>query len=152
MEEIIPVTADNLEQCITLYSKVFNSEPWNENWTYEAAKNRLSDLLYTPKSLIFALFSHQQLVGFIGGNCKENDKGTTFYLAELCIDNQIQGKGYGSKLLSHLEKELKEKKVQSINKKRHPLTGMACFSNWNLLAVTLPFALPCLYYRLLLAW
>lgn len=114
MEEIIPVTADNLEQCITLYSRVFNSEPWNENWTYEAAKSRLSDLLYTPKSLIFALFSHQQLVGFIGGNCKENDKGTTFYLAELCIDNQTQGKGYGSKLLSHLEKELKEKNVQSI--------------------------------------
>lgn len=41
---------------------------------------------------------------------------------------------------------------QGMNKKRHPLTGMACFSNWNLLAVTLPFALPCLYYRLLLAW
>ncbi|MED0731685.1 GNAT family N-acetyltransferase, partial [Aneurinibacillus aneurinilyticus] len=114
MEEIIPVTADNLEQCITLYSRVFNSEPWNENWTHEAARSRLSDLLHTPKSLIFALFSHQRLVGFIGGNCKETDKGTTFYLAELCIDNQAQGNGYGSRLLSHLENELKKQNVQSI--------------------------------------
>jgi aminoglycoside 6'-N-acetyltransferase I len=113
-EKIIPITTDNLEQCIELYIRVFNSEPWNESWTYETTKERLSDLLHTPKSLVFALFDNHKLVGFIGGNCKKNYGGMTFYLAELCIDNEIQGKGYGSKLLKHLEKKLKAMNVQSI--------------------------------------
>ncbi|WP_081430722.1 MULTISPECIES: GNAT family N-acetyltransferase [Anoxybacillaceae] len=38
----------------------------------------------------------------------------TFYLAELCINNEIQGKGYGSKLLQFLEEELQKKNVKSI--------------------------------------
>ncbi|MEW5323804.1 hypothetical protein V2J23_17295 [Geobacillus thermoleovorans] len=48
-ETVVPITTDNLEQCIELYIKVFNSEPWNESWTYETAKERLTDLLHTPK-------------------------------------------------------------------------------------------------------
>ena len=48
-ETIAPMTAEHLEQCIELYMKVFNRDPWNESWTYETAKERLTDLLYTPK-------------------------------------------------------------------------------------------------------
>jgi hypothetical protein len=35
-------------------------------------------------------------IGFIAGNSKTTYQGITFYLAELCINNEIQGKGYGS--------------------------------------------------------
>jgi aminoglycoside 6'-N-acetyltransferase I len=114
LEEIIRVSADSMQECIELYTKVFNDEPWNESWTHEAAGERLLDLLHTPKSLLFSLSSHGRLAGLIGGNCKRHCGGTTFYLAELCIDNKIQGKGYGSKLLTHLERELKSMGVQSI--------------------------------------
>ncbi|MED3985791.1 hypothetical protein P4646_17275 [Peribacillus simplex] len=53
MTEMVPLTSENLELCIELYMNVFNSEPWNERWTYETAKERLSDLLHTPKFLGF---------------------------------------------------------------------------------------------------
>ncbi|WP_183041151.1 hypothetical protein [Salipaludibacillus neizhouensis] len=41
--KIEPITIDKLEQCIDLYMKVFNSEPLNETWSYEDAKERLTD-------------------------------------------------------------------------------------------------------------
>lgn len=113
-ETVVPITADNLEQCIELYINVFNSEPWNETWTYQTAKERLTDLLHTPKSLGFLLYDNNNLIGFIAGNSKKSYTGLTFYLAELCINNKIQGKGYGSKLLLCLEDELKKRGVQSL--------------------------------------
>ncbi|WP_429747994.1 GNAT family N-acetyltransferase [Bacillus salipaludis] len=113
-ETIVPITIDKMEQCIELYINVFNGEPWNENWTYQVAKERLTDLLHTPKFLGFLLYYNGDLIGFIAGNSKKTYTGLTFYLAELCINNQIQGKGYGSKLLLYLEDELNKRGIQSL--------------------------------------
>ncbi len=113
-ETLEPFTINKLDQCIELYINVFNSEPWNEPWTYQSAKERLTDLIHTPKFLGFLLFENDNLIGFIAGNSKKSYSGLTFYLAELCINSQIQGKGYGSKLLLYLEDELKQRKIQSL--------------------------------------
>jgi aminoglycoside 6'-N-acetyltransferase I len=113
-EKIIPFTIDKIEQCTDLYINVFNSEPWNETWTYQSAKERLTDLILTPKFQGFLLYENDDLIGFIAGNSKQSYTGLTFYLAELCINNQIQGKGYGSKLLRYLEDELRKREIQSI--------------------------------------
>ncbi|SNS34256.1 Acetyltransferase (GNAT) domain-containing protein [Anaerovirgula multivorans] len=113
-ETIVLITNDKLEQCIELYIKVFNSEPWNETWTHETAKERLTDLLHTPRFLGFLFYDNDNLIGFIAGNSKKSYMGLTFYLAELCINNQIQGKGYGSKLLLCLEDELKKRDIHSL--------------------------------------
>ncbi len=113
-ETIIPITNDKLEECIELYINVFNCRPWDETWTYQTANERLSDLMHTPKFLGFLLYENDTLIGFIAGNSKKTYTGLTFYLAEFCINNQIQGKGYGSKLLLYLEEELKKRDIQSI--------------------------------------
>ncbi|MGE1161608.1 hypothetical protein ACQJ0H_22850, partial [Pantoea agglomerans] len=65
---------------------VFNNEPWSESWTYETAKERLTDLLHTPKFLGFLFHIDNNLVGFIAGNSKVSYQGLTFYLAELCVN------------------------------------------------------------------
>ncbi|MCM3213176.1 GNAT family N-acetyltransferase [Niallia taxi] len=114
MEKVVPITVDAIDQCIELYISVFNSEPWNETWTYPAAKERLTDLLHTPKFLGFLLYEKDNLIGFIAGNSKKSYAGLTFYLAELCINNRIQGKGFGTKLLLSLEEELQRRDIQSL--------------------------------------
>lgn len=114
MEKLVPITVDAIDQCIELYISVFNSEPWNETWTYPAAKERLTDLLNTPKFLGFLLYKKDNLIGFIAGNSKKSYAGLTFYLAELCINNRIQGKGFGTKLLLSLEEELQRRDIQSL--------------------------------------
>ena len=114
MTKIVPMTVGELESCVELYMTVFNSEPWNETWSYPTAKERLTDLLHTPKFLGYILFEDDEVVGFIAGNGKKTYAGSTFYIAELCINNRIQGKGYGSKLLLFLEDELKKRGIQSL--------------------------------------
>ncbi|MGG0741451.1 hypothetical protein [Niallia taxi] len=89
MEKVVPITVDAIDQCIELYISVFNSEPWNETWTYPAAKKRLTDLLHTPKFHGCLLYEKDNLIGFIAGNSKKSYAGLTFYLAELCINNRI---------------------------------------------------------------
>lgn len=113
-ERIVPMTIVEIEECIELYINVFNREPWNESWTYSTAKERLTDFIHTPKHLGFLLYENDDLIGFIAGNGKKTDVGLTFYLGELCITHQVQGKGYGSKLLLHLEKELMKKGIFSL--------------------------------------
>ncbi|MES1042394.1 GNAT family N-acetyltransferase [Peribacillus simplex] len=114
MTEMIPLTSENVELCIEIYMNVFNSEPWNERWTYERAKERLSDLLHTPKFLGLLFHSDHKPVGFIAGNSKVSDQGLTFYLAELCVNNEMQGKGHGSKMLRSLEAELQKREIKSL--------------------------------------
>ncbi|MFQ3544202.1 GNAT family N-acetyltransferase [Halobacillus rhizosphaerae] len=45
---------------------------------------------------------------------RERYRGLFFYIAELCINNDIQRKGWGSMLLESLEEQLSEDKVSSI--------------------------------------
>ncbi|WP_117149159.1 MULTISPECIES: GNAT family N-acetyltransferase [Paraliobacillus] len=113
-ERIELMTIEKLEPCIELYMNVFNSEPWNENWSFEIAKERLSDLINTPKFFGFSLYIENNLIGFIAGNNKRSHQGLTYYLAELCIDKKVQGKGYGTKLLKLLELELKNKDTKNL--------------------------------------
>ncbi|MGG3497830.1 GNAT family N-acetyltransferase [Peribacillus simplex] len=114
MTEMLPLTSENLEQCIELYMNVFNREPWNESWTYETAEERLSDLLHPPKFLGFLFHIDHNPVGFVAGNSKVSYQGLTFYLAELCVNNEMQGKGRGSKMLQFLEDELQKREIKSL--------------------------------------
>ncbi|WP_286166234.1 GNAT family N-acetyltransferase [Bacillus sp. E(2018)] len=113
-ETLVPMTIDRIEKCVELYINVFNKEPWNETWSYQNAKERLTDLIHTPKFLGYLLYENDALIGFIAGNSKQSYSGFTFYLAEFCISNQIQGKGYGSKLLLYLENELTKRNISSL--------------------------------------
>ncbi|WP_079478975.1 GNAT family N-acetyltransferase [Halobacillus salinus] len=115
MENVIKAfEKTEIDNCVALYIKVFNSKPWNEEWSQHIAKERLTDLYNTPKFQGLTLYQGDELVGFIGGNKKRTPNGVVFYIAELCISNGIQGKGFGSKLLESLEKQLNEDRVSSI--------------------------------------
>lgn len=114
MEERVGITLDNLDDCIKLYQHVFNSHPWNESWNDESAKERLADLLHTPKFLGYSFYEDGMMIGFIAGNSKRTDNGLTFYIAELCVNNTIQGKGYGTRMLRAFEEELKRREIKSL--------------------------------------
>ncbi|MCO7126448.1 GNAT family N-acetyltransferase [Sporolactobacillus shoreicorticis] len=114
MIKLAVMDPDFLHDYTELYINVFRNEPWNESWTDDVGYQRLLDLIHTPNFLGYALWDHNQLIGFIAGYSKMNFMGKTFYLAEFCVTTQIQGKGYGSWLLHHLEQKLTEKGITSL--------------------------------------
>lgn len=113
-KEIIPMSIDNVDQCIDLYIKVFNAEPWNENWSHASTRAMLHDLSHTPGFKGYLLVFNHNIIGFMGGYSKTYGQGMTFNLAEFCIAEEFQGKGYGSRMLAYLEEELKKEDANGI--------------------------------------
>lgn len=113
MEQIIALTAQHLDECTSLYASVFSSPPWNEQWSENAAKQRLYETFATPGFVGFGYMIDGQLQGFITGNTEQWLNSRLFYLKEMCISSRYQGKGIGKKLLQHLKESNQQ---QGINK------------------------------------
>ena len=93
---------------------VFNGEPWNESWTPETASAYLRDLLDTPRSLGFVTEAEGKIVGFVLGRAEQRDQNRQFYLSEMCVLAEYQGRGVGRRLLERLEANLKQQGVAKL--------------------------------------
>jgi len=110
-ESIQPLGVEDLELCTELFIHVFHTEPWNEHWTKETAGKKLNDLFNTPGFTGYGMFDRGELIGFLAGYTEQRYDGKQFYLVEFCVKPERQRKGYGSKLLSYLERKLREQNV-----------------------------------------
>lgn len=113
LEEIQTFTTEYLDDCANLYVEVFNSEPWNEQWTIETARLRLFEILNTPGFIGFVL-RQDELLGFVAGYCEQMQKGKGFYLKEICTHHDKQRRGIGTKLLNELMNTLTGMEVTAI--------------------------------------
>ena len=103
----------DLAVCAALFTNVFSSDPWNEEWNETFALERLLHF-YQSKGFVGILAEQQGVVGFALGNTEPFYFGSMFYLREMCTKTNLQNQGVGNKVLKALEKELIPLKVQSI--------------------------------------
>jgi len=121
-EEIRTFTLDHLDECASLWVSMFNIEPWNEHWSLETARNRLSETMNTPGFVGFALFGNE-LLGFAMGYCEQWDAERIFYLKDLVVKTDRQRLGFGTKLIRHLERTLTEMNVKVFYLLAEPTAG-----------------------------
>ncbi|MDZ8109610.1 MAG: GNAT family N-acetyltransferase [Nostoc sp. DedQUE12a] len=100
-EQIETFSTEYLDRCAYLYVEVFNSEPWNEQWSFNTARTRLFEIINTPGFVGF-VFKQDELLGFLAGYCKQGQKSKSFYLEEICVLPNKQRQGIGTKLLNKL--------------------------------------------------
>ncbi|WP_445637147.1 N-acetyltransferase domain-containing protein [Nostoc sp. DSM 114161] len=100
-EQIQAFSTEYLDRCAYLYVEVFNSEPWNEEWSFNTARTRLFEIINTPGFVGF-VFEQDELLGFLAGYCKQGQKSKSFYLEEICVRLDKQRQGIGTKLLNKL--------------------------------------------------
>lgn len=101
LEQIQTFSTEYLDRCAYLYVEVFNSEPWNEEWSFNTARTRLFEIINTPGFVGF-VFKQDELLGFLAGYCKQGQKSKSFYLEEICVRPDKQRQGIGTKLLNKL--------------------------------------------------
>lgn len=106
--------AADLDTCTATFIKVFNAEPWNDNWNYESAFQYLSDYYNTPNFLGVIAIENAEMLGFIMGVQRKWYSGDEYFIHEMCVDQTVQNKGIGKAMLNHLEIQLKDKSVQSM--------------------------------------
>lgn len=98
-----------------MFIEVFNKEPWNDNWTTETASKRLNQFINVETFDGLSLWNDGNLVGVIMGRSEQYYDGVYFQIQEFYVDNNVQGKGYGTLLLNEFEDRLKKKGVVNIN-------------------------------------
>ena len=113
MERIVALTARNLDECAFLFMQAFSGEPWCEDWTLGAARERLREILGTPGAVGLACVD-EKVIGVVAGYWERSIRGSGFYLKEMCVDSEWQHQGIGIRLLRQLEYRLKQSGVEHV--------------------------------------
>lgn len=99
----------------TLFRSVFTAPPWNDDWSdEEQLDNYLKDLMMVRTPLILGLMEDDTLIGCSVGNIRHWCRGTEYFIEELFIMTDMQGKGYGTFFMSSIESYLKEHGINQI--------------------------------------
>lgn len=112
--EIIEMVKEDIDRYVALYISVFNDKPWNDRWTQETANIRIRDMMDTHTFVGKALIEGDQLIGMIWGQKEQFYNGVHFQIQEFCVKSNLQGKGYGSMLLSALRDTLQTDNISNI--------------------------------------
>lgn len=104
--KITDMELSHIAEYSKLFASVFNSEPWNDKWTLETAGLRLENMMKTYTFVGKALYSENELKGFIFGQKEYYFNGIHFQIQEFCVLTGEQKKGYGKALLQALREEL----------------------------------------------
>ena len=97
---------NDLIKCTETLIKVFNDEPWNDEWTFPKAQKYLLDFYHTPGFLGILAIENKEVIGFIFGVHRTWWSGNEFYIHEMCVESQHQNRGIGKSLLDYLIKSL----------------------------------------------
>jgi len=101
--------------CVKLFCKVFNDEPWYDEWTTESASRYLNDIMETPGFIGFIGLSNYEVDGFMFGHSKQWWNGKEFFVHEMCVKREAQGTGMGSAIMSYAKAQLKSSGIQTIS-------------------------------------
>lgn len=108
------INLQNVKEVSELFIDCFNNSPWNDNWNYETASKRITDIMNTPGYFGMAYYKEENIIGIIMGRLEQYYDGEHFQILEFCISTHIQRKGYGRKLLNKFVDELRKKNISNI--------------------------------------
>ena len=104
--EFVTITRANVHLFSALFRSVFNSPPWNDGWSEQAAVERLTAFAEFPQFRGLGLMMEGKPVALILGWGERWVEGWVFHVKEMCIRNDLQRQGLGTQLLSTLEEQL----------------------------------------------
>ncbi|MDB5158369.1 MAG: Spermine/spermidine acetyltransferase [Mucilaginibacter sp.] len=101
-----------IKKCAKFYPAAYNTEPWNDNWTYETATALLSCYYNTPKFVGWIAAIDEMIIGCAIGNIEPYYSGNIFILKELFVAVDAQNSGAGSSLLATVKNDMDEAGVK----------------------------------------
>ena len=95
-------------------AKSYSETPWNERWTNEKARRRISGILSNVESLGIAAVEDNRIVGGILGYVEPYAEEDFFFVSELFVVPEKKKQGIGRQLLNQLKEELKKRGIHTI--------------------------------------
>ena len=103
------IGAEEKDAIRALFLGVFTAAPWNDDWSDREQLNLyLDDLISQNNSLTYGLYKGGGLIGVSMGHIRHWYEGTEYYIDELCIRTDQQGRGTGTRFLSAIEAAVRD--------------------------------------------
>lgn len=96
----------DLQTISKLYVSVFSSPPWNEDWEFAWAYERLNWIFQSQGFTGYMALEGEETLGAIMGHFVPFKGKTGFTIVEFLVATNHQNRGIGSRLLTQLESEL----------------------------------------------
>jgi aminoglycoside 6'-N-acetyltransferase I len=104
----------DLSRCARLYVRTFNAKPWNDHWTVPAARERLQDILDSPRFYGLIISTGDELIGAVYGNIERWYDRHHYNLKEMFVQPDLQGSGIGTRIMTRVCSDLIKKNVIGI--------------------------------------
>lgn len=115
MSELRKLELKDIEEIKAFFTGVFTKEPWNDDWSDATQLHEyMLDLMDVRNALTLGFFEGEELVGLAMGRIMHWYKATEYYIQELCIKTEVQGKGLGTTFLAEIEKYLVDNDIHAI--------------------------------------
>jgi len=114
MFNIKKIQSTDLTRCAELLKKSYSKPPYNENFSSGAAFNYLKSKFDYCAEYSFVIEEDENIIGFIIINLSSWTFGKQALIEEIVIDEDMQGQGYGKKLMEYADNYLKSLGVKSL--------------------------------------
>ena len=106
--DICAIVESDLQAISQLYVSVFSNPPWNEDWEFAWAYERLNWIYQSQGFAGYIALDSKQILGAIMGHAVQFKKKKGFEIVEFLVTAKYQNQGIGNQLLAQLELNLKQ--------------------------------------------
>ncbi|USB31655.1 GNAT family N-acetyltransferase [Paenibacillus sp. YPG26] len=104
----------DIDSCVDLFIRVFNQEPWNDEWSRDYAGHYLNDYVNASGFGGYIAEDEEGIKGFIMGIRKKWWSGDEFFINEMCVDTSCQRSGIGSQLINIVHEDMQSRGISRI--------------------------------------
>lgn len=102
----IALTSEMVEECAKLYCETYSSAPWFEQWpSHHPIIEFITHHLGNNYFMGYVIQVEKRIVGACLGFKKPWNQGVEYYIDELFIHPDFQGKGLGSAFMQYIEQQ-----------------------------------------------
>lgn len=105
--EFKKMTKAHYPACAAELMAAFAGEPWEEDWTFEQALERIEGMMSAPVSRGYVAEEDGKVVGMLCGRVMVYLANKELHIDEFSIHPAYQGKGVGSAFLAYVKEQAK---------------------------------------------
>ena len=99
----------------TAFMCIFNSPPWNEEWTQEESVYKITELYNLNNFLgLIVNNNYDEIIAFALGHHEIFHKERSYFLKEIGVSTSEQSNGIGTAILTELHDELSKIGISSV--------------------------------------